>query len=433
MKKVLIITYYWPPSGGAGVQRVLKLVKYLRQNNWEPVIYTADEAEYPILDSSLAKDIPEGVTVIRKKLWEPYSFYKKFIGQKKDQKVYSGFLSENKKSSFAQKVSVWIRGNFFIPDARCFWIKPSVRFLSEYLKQNPVDAIISSGPPHTTHLIARGVKRKTNLPWIADFRDPWTQIDFYEQLMLTSVADAKHKRLERSVLKEADKVITVSWNWAKDLEAIGKRKIEIITNGFDEDDFSAAGSTQSDTKFSMSHIGSLNGDRNAENFWVALKELCNDDAQFKTDLIIRLIGKNDFSVYQSIEQNGLNKQLEKIEYIPHSETGKYQQRSSVLLLFLNNTPNVLGIIPGKLFEYLAARRPILVIGNSNGDSARIVTETNAGAICGFDEKEKMKATIKDFYTRWKKNELTVSAAAIEKYSRKTIAQKFAVLLNEITS
>ncbi len=433
MKKVLIITYYWPPSGGAGVQRVLKLVKYLRQNNWEPVIYTADEAEYPILDASLAKDIPEGVTVIRKKLWEPYSFYKKFIGQKKDQKVYSGFLSENKKSSFAQKVSVWIRGNFFIPDARCFWIKPSVRFLSEYLKQNPVDAIISSGPPHTTHLIARGVKRKTNLPWIADFRDPWTQIDFYEQLMLTSVADAKHKRLERSVLKEADKVITVSWNWAKDLEAIGKRKIEIITNGFDEDDFSAAGSTQSDTKFSMSHIGSLNGDRNAENFWVALKELCNDDAQFKTDLIIRLIGKNDFSVYQSIEQNGLNKQLEKIEYIPHSETGKYQQRSSVLLLFLNNTPNVLGIIPGKLFEYLAARRPILIIGNSNGDSARIVTETNAGAICGFDEKEKMKATIKDFYTRWKKNELTVSAAAIEKYSRKTIAQKFAVLLNEITS
>lgn len=433
MKKVLIITYYWPPSGGAGVQRVLKLVKYLRQNNWEPVIYTADEAEYPILDASLAKDIPEGVTVIRKKLWEPYSFYKKFIGQKKDQKVYSGFLSENKKSSFAQKVSVWIRGNFFIPDARCFWIKPSVRFLSEYLKQNPVDAIISSGPPHTTHLIARGVKRKTNLPWIADFRDPWTQIDFYEQLMLTSLADAKHKKLERSVLKEADKVITVSWNWAKDLEAIGKRKIEIITNGFDEDDFSASGSTQPDTKFSLSHIGSLNGDRNAENFWVALKELCNDDAQFKTDLIIRLIGKNDFSVYQSIEQNGLNNQLEKIEYIPHGETGKYQQRSSVLLLFLNNTPNVLGIIPGKLFEYLAARRPILVIGNSNGDSARIVTETNAGAICDFEEKEKMKTTIKDFYTRWKKNELTVSAAAIEKYSRKTIAQKFAVLLNEITS
>ena len=433
MKKVLLITYYWPPSGGAGVQRVLKLVKYLRQNNWEPVIYTADEAEYPILDVSLAKDIPEGVTVIRKKLWEPYSFYKKFIGQKKDQKVHSGFLSENKKSSFTQKVSIWIRGNFFIPDARCFWIKPSVQFLSEYLKQNPVDAIISSGPPHTTHLIARGVKRKTKLPWIADFRDPWTQIDFYGQLMLTSIADSKHKRLERSVLKEADKVITVSWNWAKDLEKIGQRKIEIITNGFDEDDFSEIDSTQPATKFSMSHIGSLNGDRNAENFWVALKELCNEDAQFKTDLIIRLIGKNDFSVYQSIEQNGLNNQLEKIEYIPHSETGKYQQRSSVLLLFLNNTPNVLGIIPGKLFEYLAARRPILVIGNSNGDSARIVTETNAGAICDFEEAEKMKATIKDFYTRWKKNELTVSAAAIEKYSRKTIAQKFAVLLNEITS
>ncbi|MBE9481851.1 MAG: glycosyl transferase family 1, partial [Bacteroidetes bacterium] len=174
MKKVLIITYYWPPSGGAGVQRWLKFVKYLREFGWEPIVYTPENPEAPDIDNSLEKDIPDNLTVIKRKIWEPYTAYKKFIGQEKEQKINAGFLSENKKPKLSENISVWIRGNFFIPDARKFWIKPSVKFLTNYLKNNPVDAMISSGPPHSMHMIALGLKQRLGIPWLADFRDPWT-------------------------------------------------------------------------------------------------------------------------------------------------------------------------------------------------------------------------------------------------------------------
>ena len=429
MKKVLIITYYWPPSGGAGVQRVLKLVKYFRSVGWEPVVYTADDAEYPITDNSLFKDIPEGVTVWKQKIWEPYNLYKKFIGQKKEQKVYSGFMT-SKKPSLAQKLSVFIRGNFFIPDARMFWIKPSIKYLIEKLKKNPVDAMISSGPPHTTHLIAKGVKEKLNIPWIADFRDPWTNIDFYDQLNLTALADRKHKRLEKSVLQKADKVVTVSWSWADDFKKIMNRDIEVITNGFDEDDFSET-VTVPETKFVMAHIGSLNADRNQPVLWQALKELINENTEFKNDLVIRLVGKNDFSVNQSLEANGLKQHCDFIDYLPHSKVGVLQKSAAVLLLLLNNTPNIKGIIPGKLFEYLAAGNPILMAGNTTGDSARIVNETKAGVICDFAEKEKMKTAILNFYADWKSGKKNQNNTEIEKYSRKKIAEKFSLLLNKL--
>nr|MBA2408145.1 glycosyl transferase family 1 [Chitinophagales bacterium] len=210
-KKVLIITYYWPPSGGAGVQRWLKMSKYLPEYGWEPIIYTPENAAYPIIDHSLEKDVLPGMKILRLPIWEPYDIYKRFVGRKKEEAVYSGFLSENKPKSFTEKISIWIRGNFFIPDARCFWIRPSIQFLTQELKKNPVDAIISTGTPHSMHLIGKGIKENLNIPWLADFRDPWTTIDFYGQLMLTRWADAKHHRLEKDVLKTADKVTTVSW------------------------------------------------------------------------------------------------------------------------------------------------------------------------------------------------------------------------------
>ena len=212
MKKVLIITYYWPPSGGAGVQRWLKFVKYLRGFGWEPIVYTPENPEAPATDESLLKDIPDNLTVLRTRIWEPYSLYKNFIGQKKGETINAGFLSEKKKPGIAEKISVWIRGNWFIPDARKFWIKPSIIFLSQYLKNNPVHAVVSTGPPHSMHLIALGLKKQLHLPWLADFRDPWTNIDFYDKLMLTKFSNEKHKRMELEVLKNADKVVVVSWS-----------------------------------------------------------------------------------------------------------------------------------------------------------------------------------------------------------------------------
>ena len=198
MKKVLIITYYWPPSGGAGVQRWLKFVKYLREFGWEPIVYTAENPEVPVIDETLTKDIPEGITVLRTKVWEPYQIYKRLSGRKQSDRIQTAFLSEKKKPGTIENLSIWIRGNFFIPDARRFWIKPSVKYLSRYLNDNPVDLIISTGPPHSMHLIAMHLKGKTQIPWLADFRDPWTNIDFYHQLKLSRSADQTQATGEKS-------------------------------------------------------------------------------------------------------------------------------------------------------------------------------------------------------------------------------------------
>lgn len=423
----MIITYYWPPSGGAGVQRWLKMSKYLPEFGWEPIIYTALNAEYPIIDQTLEKDVAPGLKVIRQPIWEPYSWYKKFTGQKQEESVYSGFLTEDKPKSFTQMMSIWIRGNFFIPDARCFWIQPSIKFLVEELRRNPVDAIVSTGTPHSMHLIAKAVKEKLNLPWLADFRDPWTNIDFYHQLMLTKWADAKHHRLEKEVLTTADKVTTVSWHWAEELGKIGNRKVDVITNGFDEEDYQAT-PLALDRKFSISHIGLLSAERTVTAFWNALQELCDEVPGFKDNLLIRLVGKVDYEVFREIERFGLTASVEHIRYVPHDEAIALQQKSTVLLLVLNNVPNVMGHIPGKLFEYLAAGRPILGIGNPAGDAARIVKETERGVFCGFDDSLMMKNEIMRLYQLHRDNISNMKALNVERYSRRNLTKQVGGIL-----
>ncbi|MEM8897238.1 MAG: glycosyltransferase [Bacteroidota bacterium] len=430
MKKLLLITYYWPPSGGAGVQRCLKHVKYFRDFGWEPVVFTAEDAAYPILDESLTKDIPEGIEVVKGPIWEPYELYKRFTGQKKKERVYSGFLSEDKKPSFTQRASVWIRGNFFIPDARKFWISPSVKLLTKYLKENPVDAIISSGPPHSVHMIARGVRRNTGIPWLADFRDPWTNIDFYDQLMLTSWADKAHHRMEKSVIDEADKMVTVSWKWAEEYKEMGRKDIQVITNGFDDADFQF-GEVALDEKFSFNHIGYLNTDRNPPALWKAFGELCQEIPAMKEALVLRFIGKTDQLTFAQLEEQGLMEVVEKVDYMPHNEVVKTLAQSQILLLLINNTPNVLGVIPGKIFEYLASGRPVMGVGNPEGDSARILRETEAGKMIDFDNGEELKREILRLYQLYKKKKLTVNKGNIARFTRKHSAGLMAGLLDQM--
>jgi glycosyltransferase involved in cell wall biosynthesis len=433
IKKVLIITYYWPPSGGAGVQRWLKFVKYLREYGWEPIVFTAEGGEVPVLDNSLKKDIPENIEVLRGPIWEPYTVYKRLIGQKKEDKIQTGFLTENEKPKTIEKLSIWIRGNFFIPDARKFWIKPSVKRLSKYLKENNVDAIVSNGPPHTTHMIALSLKKKFGVPWLADFRDPWTNIDFYDKLLLSKWADKKHHKLEDEVINSADEVVTVSPNWAKDFLEQSKRKFQVIYNGFDEEDFNN-GTVELDKKFSFVHIGSMNKDRNPHNLWVVLGELCSEIEGFSEDVEIKIIGPIDIAVKQAIESNGLIDNFNKLNYVPHNEVVNYLKGAQMLLLPINDTPNAMGVIPGKLFEYLAAKRPILCIGPVKGDSCRIIKETSAGYVFGFDEKEKLKRTLLELYSAFKKSGFVdVSNQGIEKFSRKNLTGEMAELLNKIAN
>lgn len=432
MKRVLIITYYWPPSGGSGVQRWLKMSKYLPENGWQPVIYTTEDAEYPIIDPSLEKDVAPETEVIRRPIIEPYTLYKKFLGIKKEETIKVGFASEKKKSGWKEKLSVWIRGNCFIPDARCWWVKPSVRYLKEYLKEHPVDAIISTGPPHSMHLIALKLKEATGLPWIADFRDPWTQIDFYDELHLTRWADRKQHKMEREVLTQADKVVTVGWDCARSLGRIGKRNVRVILNGYDWDIDTASQAMSLSQEFTLTHLGIVAPSRNMPQLWEALNDLKKEIAGFGERLKIKLVGQVDQSVVQSLTANGLMGNTEITPYIPHEEIQEVQQSSQVLLLLINNAPNAKGILTGKLFEYLASGRPILCIGPEDGDAAQILKETNAGITIGFEDKDKMKEVILDYYNKYTENGLPSNDnTEIEKYSRRALSGEYGKLLDKI--
>ncbi len=429
MKNLLVITYYWPPSGGAGVQRWLKFVKYLRLYGWEPVIYTPENPEYPALDESLAKEVPKDLTIIRTRIIEPYSAYKRFIGRNKEEAISAGFLTEKKKPGATEKIAVWIRGNLFIPDARKFWIRPSVRFLSSWLQDHPVDAMASTGPPHSCHLIALGLKRKLGIPWVADFRDPWTDIDFYRDLKLTSFADKKHRRLEKEVLTAADEVIMISKTQAARFRDILDRNYQVITNGYDEEDYRVTGTVALDTGFSLAHIGSLVPARNPHKLWEALAQLTTEIPSLKDDLEIKLVGKVDYSVIDAIHKYGLQSNLNKIDYLSHAEVVKVQFRSQVLLLLINDTPNAMGILTGKFFEYLAASRPILCIGPPEGDAAAILRQTGAGYTIDYQDIEAMKQRIRELYERFRSGDLQINSRDILPYSRRELTRKLAEVLD----
>lgn len=431
MKRVLVITYYWPPSGGAGVQRWLKFVKYLNHFGWEPVVYTAENGEMPVIDLSLEKEIPKNTTVLKTKIWEPYSVYKAFIGKKQNEKINASFLSENKKPSLTEKISVWIRGNFFIPDARKFWIKPSIKYLKQYLKNNPVDAIISSGPPHSMHLIALGLKKEfPQVKWVADFRDPWTNIDFYNELMLTAVSDNKHRSLEKEVLINADSVISIGSGMNEEFKQIlgsNPDKFTVITNGYDEDDL-YTGVLEKDKKFSIAHIGTLVKSRNPETLWKVLKELTESNADFSSNLEIKLVGKVDYYVNERLKHFQLDRYVRKIDYLPHNEVIKEQQKTKVLLLLVNNTPNAKSILTGKIFEYLAANVPILAIGPTDGDLAAILNKTKSGLISDFDDEIQLKKNILQLYNHY---DFKSNQDEIKKYSRRELTRTLSELLNKL--
>jgi len=328
-------------------------------------------------------------------------------------------------------MSIWIRGNFLIPDPRRFWIRPSVNYLTNYLQDNPVDAVITSGPPHSMHLIGMGLKENfPSLPWIADFRDPWTNIYFYKDLKTTWLADRIHHRLEKKVVRTADTVVVVSPGMKEEFEMLKPKKLQIITNGYDEDDIRLADSSL-DKKFSISHIGLLTEKQNPRVLWKVLSELCNENPAFRSDLKIQLIGKVDFSVLESVSEYGLQEQLEKIPYLPHGEAIAKQQSSQILLLLLLNKTGTKGIITGKLFEYLAAKRPILSFGPVDGDAATVLREAGAGNMIDFTDEVSTKELVSEYYEYYKNNTLIIENKSVTKFSRKNLTGDLAKLLDEL--
>lgn len=434
-RRVLIITYYWPPAGGSGVQRWLKFTKYLRQFGWEPVIYTATNPESPAQDEKLLQEIPEGIEVIKRPVLEPHNLFRWLTGRK-GEKFGAGMASSGSgKQGLLGRLAIWVRGNIFIPDARMLWIRPSARFLAKYLKQHPVDAMVSTGPPHSTHLIARRVAHRTHIPWLADFRDPWTNIDFFEDFKPTPWAKAIHARQERQVLRTAQRVVTVTNGWAEELSELGDISVEVIENGYDPDDFPNIISKEErgTAKFSLTHVGTLSPNRNSNLLWKVLGEKVQNDTGFAQNFQLQLVGSVDATARAGIEQNGLLPYTNFMGYLPHNEAIEAQMQSAALLLLVNQSPNALGIQTGKVFEYMAAGRPIIAVGPIGGDTHQLMNETKAGVFVDYTSEDSIREGIDTLWSWYSENFVGFSPSGFERYSRKALTRKVAGLLDEIVA
>lgn len=424
MKKVLIIAYYWPPAGGPGVQRWLKFVKYLPDFGIQPHVYIPENPTYPIIDSELEKEVSDKAIIIKKKIFEPYALASIF-SKKNTNKISSGIIPNQRKQSLLQKMFLWIRGNVFIPDARVLWVKPSIQFLEKYILENQIDTIITTGPPHSLHLIGLGLKEQLALNWIADFRDPWTTIGYHSELKLTVNSAQKHKKLESKVLNKANSILVTSATTKKEFQLLTKKNIHVITNGYDVEQIEKV---TLDEKFTLAHIGSFLSQRNPRILWKCLKELIKENKNFKEDFELKLIGAVSQEVLDTIAEFRLEKYVNNLGYVSHKEAVSQQRSSQVLLLVEIDSEITKSIIPGKLFEYMVSERPILALGPENSDFETIIKSTNTGVFHLYDEYDELKLTILEFYKKYKTQTLQVNAIGLQQYSRKNLTKQLAELI-----
>tara|TARA_R110002072_G_scaffold125944_2_gene262443 strand:- start:118372 stop:119652 length:1281 start_codon:yes stop_codon:yes gene_type:complete len=423
MKRVLIIAYYWPPAGGPGVQRWLFFVKYFREFGIEPVVYIPENATYPLQDESFLKEVPATIEIISEPIKEPYRFAKWF-SKKKTAQMSSGIIAK-KNLSPIEKLLLYIRGNFFIPDARIGWVKPSVAYLKKYLFEHPVETVVTTGPPHSLHLIGLQLKKECKLPWVADFRDPWTTIHYHESLRLSASSRRKHKQLEASVLQQADAVTVTSATTKKQFEHITPKTVHLVTNGFEP---KAEITAKLDAKFSLAHIGSLLAERNPIVLWEVVSELAAEVEGFREDVEITLAGVVGDSILRSLSSFGLTANIRNLGYVSHDEAVQLQHNAQILVLLEIDSLETKVIIPGKLFEYLSAQRPIIALGPEGSDVKEIITTTESGYYFNPSQKNQLKEQLLTYYRKFQQGTLHSTSKEIESYSRKNLTQKMAQIL-----
>ncbi|WP_396181087.1 glycosyltransferase family 4 protein [Flavobacterium sp.] len=424
--KVLIITYYWPPAGGPGVQRWLKFVKYLPDFGVAPIVYIPENPSYPLLDEKLLSDVSDKTIILRNKIFEPYALAS-FLSKNKTKKLGAGIITQKKKQSFIEKAMLWIRGNIFIPDARVFWVKPSVKYLKKYIQENNIETIITTGPPHSLHLIGLELKKQIKVNWIADFRDPWTTIGYHKELKLSKWARAKHKALEKEVLTTCDTILVTSPTTKLEFEMLTSQPIEVITNGYDVEKIERK---PLDENFTLAHIGSFLSERNPKILWGSLSELIHENEAFANHFKLKLIGAVSREVLQSISEYNLDNFVQNLGYVSHEEALIHQRSSQVLLLIEIDSEDTKCIIPGKLFEYMVSERPILAIGPKNSDFENIIKQTNTGVFYQYNEKNELKSQILSYFSQYLDNNLKVNAVGLQKYSRKNLTKQLAMTISK---
>ena len=423
-KRVLIITYYWPPSGGSGVQRWLKFAKYLPEAGWEPVIFTPENPDFDLQDKSLEKEIPHQLEVIKFPIWEPYQLFSKV---KRKSKTHPGRLLEQKEKGLLEKAAIWIRANLLVPDPRVFWVKPSVKYLSELVENGQFHAVITTGPPHSMHLIGLELKRKTGISWIADFRDPWSQWEFLDTLPMSERIRKKHSRLEQAVLKNADAVMTISPTFQRDLEKLASRKVHLLTNGFDPSDI-PFGFSPKEKKARQLHLvysGIIDSIRNPIPLLKAMKEefLGTDEA-----VDLTFVGKVSEQVREYVVEDAwLKARVNFPGYVSHGEVFGFYAQADALVLILTDTKNAQGNIPGKLFEYMATGVPILALGDPKGDSAQILEQSKAGKVIRHEDFVGLQVALRELMDA--QSEIK-EASNLDQFSRRSLTLDLANILNE---
>ncbi|WP_264558519.1 glycosyltransferase [Flavobacterium sp. N2270] len=379
------------------------------------------------MDEKLLSEVSENAIIVKNKIFEPYAFASVF-SKKKTKDISSGIIPNKKKQSFVEKAMLWIRGNVFIPDARVFWVKPSVNYLKKYLVENNIDTVITTGPPHSLHLIGLQLKKEMQINWITDFRDPWTTIGYHKELKLSNWAAKKHKSFEKEVLNSCNSIIVTSPTTKKEFDAITSKPISVITNGYDvEKSIPKA----KDEKFTLAHIGSLLSERNPIVLWEVLSELVSENALFASYFELKLIGAVSNEVILAIKEHNLEQYMNLLGYVSHEKALQEQKSSQVLVLIEINSPETKCIIPGKLFEYMVSDRPILALGPVGADFEQIIKSTNTGTFFTYEEKEALKCQISMYFEAFLNKNLNVHAVGLQKYSRKSLTEDLVQLLDSI--
>ncbi|MEP0713902.1 glycosyltransferase family 4 protein [Algoriphagus sp.] len=422
-KRVLIITYYWPPSGGSGVQRWLKFAKYLPDFGWEPVIFTPENPDFDLKDDTLEKEISKELEVMKFPIWEPYQLLDKIRGKKES---HPGRVLEQKEQSFIEKTAIWLRANLMVPDPRVFWVKPSVKFLVELIEKGQFQAIITTGPPHSMHLIGRDLKRKTGIFWLADFRDPWSQWEFLDKLPMQTRVRDKHKKLEQEVLKEADVITSISPTFQEELVQLAHRQINLLTNGFDPADIPLDFSIREKKAGSLHlvYTGIIDSIRNPMPLLKAMREEFSEE---KGEVLFTFVGRVSDQVREEIAADSwLSAHVAFAGYVSHQKVFDYYAKADALALILTNTKNAKGNIPGKLFEYMATTLPILALGDPEGDAAQILETSGAGKVLDHADRVAIQISLRKLFER---SGAESGTDGIEKYTRKNLSFQLATLLD----
>lgn len=429
-RKVLIITYYWPPSSGVGVQRWMNFAINLQKMDWQPVIYTPSNPQFDIHDEQLLEEVSH-IKVIKRPIWEPFNIFHRLTGNKNKENVKQGLVLEKSTKSWVDNLMVWIRGNLFVPDPRVFWVNSSVKFLNSFLQKESIDLVVTTGPPHSIHLIGLGLKEKNpRLKWVSDFRDPWSDWDVLPKLKVSSLMMMRHRKLERKVLKFSNKVLTVSQRLADSLqEKEPSSDIIVLPNGISDARIQHQSASKKQEKFVISYFGMLNEIRDPEVLWKLLEDLCEKNSEFHKKLEIRIGGIVAQSIQRRLETSAyLGDRTVFLGYLSHDEVFEEYQKASILLLLLNRSDNAKWILPMKFFEYLSVAKPILSLGLEDSELGEIFKKYPVGEMCDFDNTQQINNFILSNFEGQFEVDMESVKALLNQYSRTRQSEELAELL-----